>query len=141
MLPDQFVRLIGDGLGGIPQGEFRDMFLQRKDFLLIVDQFQGGRHQFFDSIGIFHDEGGVLADQCHGVVGLVVFRNVRGRDEDRGLMGGAQFGNRAGAGAGDDYVRDGIGQVHPADEIGIADGGEVFAGGRYLPYSIFRTAR
>ena len=55
-------------------------------------------------------------------MGLVVLRHVRRGDEDAGLAHGADLGDRAGAGARNDDVRRGEGQIHPLDEIEVPYG-------------------
>ena len=94
-----------------------------------MDQRQGCWEKFLRSIGVAHQEGGVLADQGHGIVGLVVFGHVGGRDKHRCLAHGAELGNRAGTAAGDYHIGSRIGKVHAGDEVKVADALDLRVGG------------
>ena len=108
--------LLGNLAGGMGLGQQVDMLGQALQAAVVADGLQGGVEQGVAGFGVAHADGGLLAHQGHGVLGLVVFGHVGRGHEDDGLAQQAKLRDAAGAGARDDQVGRGIGRGHVADE-------------------------
>ena len=117
----EFQALVSNLLSGIRLCKQKDVLLQIAPLFLIGDQSVYCVHQLAFRLGVLYYHCGVLVYQRHGVVCLMVFRNVRARHEHGAFARYAEFGYRSGSGTADHDVGSGVGKVHPANEISTTD--------------------
>lgn len=94
------------------------MFAQALQLGIVLDGVDGQGQEKLGGFDILDIEGSLLADQCEGILGLVVFGHIRTGHQDDRLAQQAELADGTGPGTADYNVGRLIGSTHVADEVG-----------------------
>ena len=93
----QSVNFLGYVHRRVHAGKRRYVGLHHPDPFCVVRERYGLGHHLLLRLRVLDEDRGVLADERHRIVRLMVLGHVWRRDEDGRLPGGAELGDRAGA--------------------------------------------